>query len=214
MDRRRTSRFVIPEHAQGMFRVMQDVYIQQVDTEGVLLLLEQGLTTGEELIVELPPAIGPRLVVNVTVVNSIPVWIGEVRRHRVATRSVHPIDVCRATPALKRQYLGARPVLPALGILIRRLAVRVRDVSTAGCLLESAEEMAEGTVGQLEVGAGGEMHREPLRVCRSTRVAGSAWPWRSGARFLGIEAPAPASVRNIAARFEIIDELERAPLLR
>jgi hypothetical protein len=46
MDRRRTSRFVIPEFAQGTFRVMQDVYIQAVETDGVVLLMDHGLTAG------------------------------------------------------------------------------------------------------------------------------------------------------------------------
>jgi hypothetical protein len=88
--------------------------------------------------------------------------------------------------------------------------VRVRDVSTAGCLLESYDLIPDGTVGLLELDVNGERQVEAVQVCRSLRVTGSAWPWRAGARFLALNAPPPTSVRNVVARFEIIDELRLA----
>ncbi len=97
--------------------------------------------------------------------------------------------------------------IPGIGVLIRRVQVRVRDVSSAGCLLESHDLLPEGTVGLLELEIEGERQVETLQVCRSLRVTGSAWPWRAGARFLALNAPPPTSVRNVVARFEILDEL-------
>ncbi|HEX5109973.1 MAG TPA: hypothetical protein VFV95_16085 [Vicinamibacterales bacterium] len=99
------------------------------------------------------------------------------------------------------------PRLPGIGVIIRRIPVKVRDVSAAGCLLESADMLPEGAVGQLELTIDGERHLETLQVCRSTRTSGGAFPWRAGARFLSLTAPLPTSVRNFAARFEIMDEL-------
>ena len=98
--------------------------------------------------------------------------------------------------------------LPGMGVLIRRLPVRVRNVSASGCLLETADLLPEGAVGLLELVIEGERHLEALRVNRSTRVAGSAWAWRTGAQFLALSAPLPTSVRNVVARFEIMEELE------
>jgi hypothetical protein len=103
------------------------------------------------------------------------------------------------------------PRLPAIGVLIRRVPVRVRDVSTAGCLLETEDVLPDDSVGVLELTIDGERQVETLRVCRSARLSGTAWPWRSGAHFLSLSAPPPASVRNLVARFEIVDELGAMP---
>jgi hypothetical protein len=96
--------------------------------------------------------------------------------------------------------------LPGIGVLIRRIPVRVRNVSTSGCLLESADLLPDGAIGMLELAIDGDRHVEALRVNRSTRIPGAAWPWRAGAQFLALNAPLPTSVRNVVARFEIMDE--------
>ena len=103
---------------------------------------------------------------------------------------------------------------PGIGVIIRRIPVRVRDVSAAGCLLESADLLPEGAVGQLELTIDGERHLETLQVCRSTRTSGGGLPWRAGGRFLSLSAPPATSVRNLVARFEIIDELGAQPRFR
>jgi hypothetical protein len=101
--------------------------------------------------------------------------------------------------------------MPALGVVVRRVPVRVCDVSTSGCLLESGDVLPEGAVGLLEIAVNGTRHTETLRICRSMRIPGRSGGWRSGATFLALSAPAPASVRNVVARFEIIDELGEMP---
>ena len=207
-DRRRTSRFIIPDSSQGTFRVMQDVCVEQVNGDLFVVVSEVPLQIGEELTLEPPRALGMRSVVHVEVVSSTGVWVGDSRRHRVVMRSTAPVDGRKLGPKQPEiVFLEAKPPLPALGVLIRRVPVRVRDVSTSGCLLETLDALIEGTVGQLEVVLDGETHSEPLRVCRSARSPGSPWPWRSGASFLALAAPPPASVRNVVARFEIMDEL-------
>jgi len=205
-ERRRTSRFVIPEHTHGIFRLMQDICVEAVDGDQIAIVGDLTLQSGEELLLELPRALGVRSVVLVHVIHSTPV-MGPRGRHRVLLRSNVPVEV----PTVRRGAVHAIPVpassLPALGVLMRRVPIRVRDVSTSGCQLESPDILMEGAVGQLEIAIDGQLQKEPLRVCRSVRTPGGQWPWRSGAHFLALEVPSPASVRNVVARFEILDEL-------
>jgi hypothetical protein len=206
-DRRRTSRFVVPDYAHGIFRLMQDVTVENVHDDLVVLLSDVALKAGEELILELPRAMGMRSLVYVHVVSCSPLGFGDARRYRAVLRSAQTLEPPSSPSRPEARYVTPQAALPAIGVLIRRIPVRVRDVSTSGCLLETSDPLNEGAVGQLEVALDGDVLREPLRVCRASRVAGSPWPWRAGGHFLGIEAPPPASVRNVVARFEIIDEL-------
>jgi hypothetical protein len=100
--------------------------------------------------------------------------------------------------------------LPAIGVLIRRVPVRVRDVSMSGCLIESRDDLPEGSVGLLDLLIEGQVQSETIRVCRASRHTGSPWPWRAGAHFLALAAPSSTSVRNVVARFEIMDEIGAA----
>jgi len=209
-DRRRTSRFVIPDSSQGTFRVMQDVCVEKINGDLVVLVSEILLQNGEELTLELPRSLGMRSVVDVEVVSCTGVWVGDSRRYRLVMRTDASLEGRSLGPKQpETKFIGPQAPLPALGVLVRRVPVRVRDVSTSGCQLESLDALVEGTVGQLEVALDGQTHNEPLRVCRSARSHGSPWPWRSGAHFLALAAPPPASVRNVVARFEIMDELKR-----
>jgi len=205
-ERRRTSRFVIPEHTHGIFRVMQDVCVETVDGDQIAIVGDLTVQCGEELLLELPRALGIRSVVLVHVVHSTPV-VGHRGRHRVVLRSSVPVEVPTIRRGAVHTTRAPASSLPALGVLMRRVPIRVRDVSTSGCQLESPDLLMEGAVGQLEIAIDGQLQKEPLRVCRSVRTPGGQWPWRSGAHFLALEVPAPASVRNVVARFEILDEL-------
>jgi hypothetical protein len=203
-DRRRTSRFVVPDFTDATFRIMQDVCIERSTADQVILVSEMPLRTGEDMLLELPRELGTRSVTRGEVVSCTTVWVGAARRYRVALRTASARDGGR----------DARPVappaaLPALGVLIRRVPVRLHDVSSTGCLLESIDALGEGAVGQLEIHFNDTEHQEPIRICRSSTVSGTAWAWRSGAHFLSLNAPLASSVRNIVARFEIIDELAR-----
>ena len=205
-ERRRTSRFVIPEHTHGIFRLMQDVCVETVEGDQIAIVGDLALQCGEELLLELPRSLGIRSVVLVHVVHSRPI-VGQRGRHRVLLRSSVPVEM----PTVRRGTVQAIPApassLPALGVLMRRVPIRVRDVSTSGCQLESPDILLEGAVGQLEIAIDGQLQKEPLRVCRSVRTPGGQWPWRSGAHFLALEVPSATSVRNVVARFEILDEL-------
>jgi hypothetical protein len=208
-DRRRTSRFVIPDFTNATFRMMQDVCIERSSAEQVILVSDVPLRTGEELLLELPRELDARTVRRGDVANCTTVWIGAARRYRVVLRTATVTDTGRDARPSSLPGATPRPALPALGVLIRRVPVRIHDVSSTGCLLESADVLAEGAVGQLEIHFNDITHQEPLRICRSSTVSGTAWPWRSGAHFLSLTPPLASSVRNIVARFEIVDELAR-----
>jgi hypothetical protein len=201
-DRRRTSRFVVPDFTEATFRIMQDVCVERSTADQVILVSEIPLRTGEEMLLELPRDLGTRAATRGEVVTCTAVWVSASRRYRVALRTGSARDEGReAHPAVPPA------ALPALGVLIRRVPVRLHDVSSTGCLLESVDSLGEGAVGQLEIHFNDTTHQEPIRICRSSIVSGTAWPWRSGAHFLSLNAPLASSVRNIVARFEIIDEL-------
>ena len=110
--------------------------------------------------------------------------------------------------------MSDQTVLRRIGVVLRDIPVRVLDVSASGCLVESREQLPEGAVGLLEVT--GEQGRtvEPLRIRRSTEIAGGATRFRAGAQFLPLGAPSPTSVRNQLARLEVALEIEAAAGIR
>jgi len=205
-ERRRTSRFVIPSYTHGVFRQLQDVCVEKIHGDLVTLISEHPMQPLEQLLLELPRALGLRSVVQVEVLGCATVWSGDTRRYRIGVRKDGPIDLPVLLPP-KSRFNPPAASLPALGVLIRRIPVEISDVSTAGCQLQSTEPLIEGAVGQLEVAMDGEVHQEPIRVCRTSHAPGASRSWRAGTTFLALSAPAPASVRNVVARFEIIDEL-------
>ena len=89
-DRRRANRFVIPEAARGVFRMMQDVYVEQADPEGVSLVADAPLPAGEQLLLELPGGTGSRALVHVEVVESLPVRVGDMVKYRTRLRVLDP----------------------------------------------------------------------------------------------------------------------------
>ena len=198
-NRRRSHRFVIPEASEATLRIMQDVMVESMNATQVVLLTDVPLPHSEELLLELPRDLGSRSIASAHVQKSAIFWSGETRRHR-AELAVHA--------SLETPPAGP---LPAIGVLIRSVPVRVRDVSAAGCLLESDAQLPEGGVGLLELTINGEPQSETLQIRRSTQMPGSPWPWRSGAHFLTLGAPESTSVRNVVARFEILGEIGVMP---
>jgi hypothetical protein len=88
------------------------------------------------------------------------------------------------------------------GALIRRVPASVVNVSSRGCLIETAAPLLPGTVGLLEVADADGAHGEAVRVCHTLERPGSAMPFRAGTEFLVLDAPAAVSVRERAARLE------------
>jgi hypothetical protein len=70
------------------------------------------------------------------------------------------------------------------GVVVRRVAVRVIDLSATGCLLESSVRLSEGAVGTLHLTVEGRCYQETLRVSRLGATVGRSRAHRAGAQFL------------------------------
>jgi hypothetical protein len=110
--------------------------------------------------------------------------------------------------------MSSQTVRRRIGVMLRDVRVRVLDASAGGCLIESREPLPEGAVGVLEITGGEGLTVEPVRINRSTEIAGGATRFRAGAQFLPLGAPGARSVRNELARLEVVLEIEAAAGIR
>ena len=93
-----------------------------------------------------------------------------------------------------RQHVEARCTT---GVVVRRVAVRVVDLSATGCLLESSVRLNEGAVGTLHLTVDGRRYRETLRIARVTSTAGRGTN-QAGAQFLTLGSSRQA-LRHLAS---------------
>ena|SRR6187399_224255 len=91
---------------------------------------------------------------------------------------------------------------PLTGALIRSVPATVLNVSTRGCLIQTAARLDPGVVGVLVVDGTDRAHSEAIRVCHSIARPGSSLPFCAGTEFLVFDAPLAPSVRHRAARLE------------
>ena len=94
---------------------------------------------------------------------------------------------------------GSERSIVTLIALKKTSDVRIWDVSSGGCLLESREQLPIGTVGRLHVDVDGQGRHEWFRICRVHADEG-----RRGTCLLGVEflplAPAGRDSLRRAAR--------------
>ena len=90
-------------------------------------------------------------------------------------------------------------VTDATGLIARNASVTLANISTGGCLLESAFAVPAGTVGMLRVVIGGRVYSDPIRVTRCGVVPGAGERHHIGAEFLQLAVPDPQSLRWYAA---------------
>ena len=79
-------------------------------------------------------------------------------------------------------------------VLLRDVALVVRDVSSGGCLIESCTPLQVGTIGWLEVEFEGERRFEWFRIARVDRRGERAF--LSGVEFLPLAAAGSDSLRG------------------
>ncbi len=95
--------------------------------------------------------------------------------------------------------LRADDVLAVLG---RDVSVRVVDVSSSGCLLQSEVQLVAGTTGSLRVTYDGAEYVDDVRVIRCHHPAnGNGW-FGVGAQFLWTSRPDERSVRRLVASLQ------------
>lgn len=85
-----------------------------------------------------------------------------------------------------------------VGALVRRLAIRVVNISPVGCLLESTLPVEEGTVALLALHVGGRRYVDAVRITRVVRLKGGIWTYRLGAELLTLAPPSGATLRRVA----------------
>ena len=85
------------------------------------------------------------------------------------------------------------------GLIARDTPVTLANISTGGCLLESASAVAAGTVGMLRVEIHGRVYSDAIRVTRCGIVPGAGERHHIGAEFLQLTIPDQQSLRLYAA---------------
>ena len=86
-------------------------------------------------------------------------------------------------------------------VLMRELCIRVINVSTGGCLIESQRWIEVGTIGTLQVKLGTEDCKDDVEVVRCEAVRG-ATVYHVGVRLLRTRPRQTGSIRQAVARHE------------
>jgi hypothetical protein len=97
----------------------------------------------------------------------------------------------------------------SLATLVRRVPVRVVDVSRAGCRLEASLWLRAGTIGQLRLSLRGGVHEDDVRISRCQMRAGAGRTYLLGAELLGTRRLYGRSIRlaisNLIAAGEALE---------
>jgi len=196
-DRRRATRF-ISAGAQGVLRLMQDVYVEHANA-GEITVLAATRPAMREQTIQMRDKAGRRVALRVQPTTITVVSAGEVLRNRIVFRVV---GFSAAGDQAAGEPLDGHA--GRIGVLVRRIVARAVNVSSSGCLLDLPEYVAEGTVALLNMVGVQRGSGEAVRLCRPVHIIAAALPWRAGAEFLPLDAPLPTSVRNAAARLEAL----------
>jgi hypothetical protein len=106
--------------------------------------------------------------------------------------------------------LSARDLVAVLG---REIPVRLVDISTSGCMLETGSRLESGTTGLLRVTFEDEQYMDDVRIIRCRQCEGSSTLYHVGAEFLWTTSPPERSLRRILARLQV-SALKRAAFER
>jgi hypothetical protein len=87
-----------------------------------------------------------------------------------------------------------------LGVLTRDLGVRIINISSSGCLVETFRRMDVGIVAALRVRFGNEEYRDDVQVVRCQAIAGAGSLYHVGMRFLSTSPRNARSIRHAVAR--------------
>ena len=85
------------------------------------------------------------------------------------------------------------------GLIVRRVPVRLLNLSLSGCLIETSRAVPRGATGQLVIQLEGVSYRDHVRIGRSARKPGSTHSFRLGGEFSWGSRPEAGSVRRAAS---------------
>ena len=87
-----------------------------------------------------------------------------------------------------------------VGVLTREVRVRLVNISSSGCLLESTSRLEPGTAGDLRIRVGDAVYADNVRIARVQQVQGAGSTWHVGAEFLWTTQPGTRSLRRAVTR--------------
>lgn len=90
-----------------------------------------------------------------------------------------------------------------VAVLGREVAVRLLEISAAGCLLECNSRLDVGRHGSLRVKYQDAEFTDDVRIMRCTEVSGSSALYHAGAEFVWTAAPRTGSLRLILPKLEV-----------
>ena len=89
-----------------------------------------------------------------------------------------------------------------VAVLGREVPVRLVDISTSGCLLESPNRLDKGTTGSLRVLFEERQYVDDVRIIRCSQSEGASHVYHLGAEFLWTTNPRENSLRRVLARLQ------------
>ena len=95
--------------------------------------------------------------------------------------------------------LGAGDLVAVLG---RAVPVRLIDISSGGCMLESASRLEKGATGHLRVLFEDAEYMDDVRVMRCQESEGGSGLFHLGAEFLWTTSPHERSLRRVIAKLQ------------
>ena len=187
-----------------MLRILDDVEIEAVTDKSITVLSETQFPRGERIVLWAPADDGGDVPVQIRAVHRQADLASASLRHRVR------FDVDAIAAPLDAADRTTRPasvsVDPRIGSIVREVPIKLVDLSTTGCLVESPVRITEGVVGWLSVNSQHMQHHEIVRVCRSDWRIVRFWPCMAGLEFLTLEAPTSAALRRNVALFTTSDQ--------
>ncbi len=87
-----------------------------------------------------------------------------------------------------------------VAVLGREVPVRLMDISSAGCLLESPCRLEKGATGLLKVQFEDVEYADDVRVMRCLESEGGSGRYQLGAEFLWTTSPHELSLRRVIAK--------------
>ena len=178
--------------------VVQDVDVTHVDATESVIIAARTIPRGERLLLTIPDECGGEPHTRLArVASSRVVLRGSALRREV--RLLISTRVGDSTVLIEQATRRAEQRAVIKGGVIRRVPVRIMEVSASGCLWESPSALDDGTVGWIDIRAAQQYHSEAVRVVRTRRLDGLMWPYRTAVEFLTLGPLSPESFRGVAA---------------
>jgi hypothetical protein len=198
-ERRRGERYRLTEPGIGSFRVVQDVDIIHLDSESAVVVAGGGIPPGERLLLNIPVDRGCAPCTRLVLAVDVSVRLDDDALRREVRLKILPREGETEIPidgqALIADAAAGRAVI---GAVIRRVPVRLLQVSVSGCLWETPVPLDAGAVGFVELQSARSRHSEAVRILYSARSAGVLWRYRTAAEFLTLGPPSIGSLRGVA----------------